>query len=61
MDGLTIEKKYQDTKIDILKKNYLEEEVVPPTKSKSVTMENKEEKIVQPTHSSKSTSPKKQV
>jgi hypothetical protein len=34
-------------------------EVVPPTESESVTMENKEEKIVQPTHSSKSTSPTK--
>jgi hypothetical protein len=40
-------------------KIYLEEEVVPPTESEPVTVENKEEKIVQPTLSSKSTSPTK--
>jgi hypothetical protein len=37
---------------------YLEEEVVPPTESEPVTVENKEEKIVQPTPPSKSTSQK---
>jgi hypothetical protein len=37
------EDQYPDEKI------YLEEEVVPPTESEPVTMENKEEKIVQPT------------
>jgi hypothetical protein len=42
-------------------KIYLEEEVVPPTKSEPVTMENKEEKIEQPTPPSKPTSPTKQV
>jgi hypothetical protein len=40
-------------------KIYLEEEVVPPTESELVTMENKEEKIVQPTPPSKTTSPTK--
>jgi hypothetical protein len=47
------EDRYPEEKI------YLEEEVVPPIKSESVTVENKEEKIVQSTLSSKSTSPTK--
>jgi hypothetical protein len=38
-----------------------EREVVPPTESEPITVENKEEKIVQPTLSSKLTSPTKQV
>jgi hypothetical protein len=42
-------------------KIYLEEEVVSPTESKPVTVENKEEKIVQLALSSKSTSSIKQV
>jgi hypothetical protein len=49
------EDRYPEEKI------YLEEEVVPPTESEPVTVENKEEKIVQPTPPSKSTSPTKQV
>jgi hypothetical protein len=40
-------------------KIYLEEEVVPPTESEPVTVENKEEKIVQPTPPLKSISPTK--
>jgi hypothetical protein len=40
-------------------KIYLEEEVVPPTESELVTVENKEEKIVQPTPPLKSISPTK--
>jgi hypothetical protein len=40
-------------------KIYLEEEVVPPTESEPVTVENKEKKIVQPTPPSKSTTPTK--
>jgi hypothetical protein len=49
------EDRYPEEKI------YLEEEVVSPTESKPVTVENKEEKIVQPALSSKSTSSTKQV
>jgi hypothetical protein len=49
------EDRYSEEKI------YLKEEVVPPTESEPVTVENKEEKIVQSTPLSKSTSPTKQV
>jgi hypothetical protein len=42
MDGLTIKEKYQDMKIDILKKRFiLRRKLYPPTKSEPVTMENK--------------------